>query len=114
IRRFKFSSFDDSPNLRIYRLSLIVNVAKCPVRLPFLWDKAVEGLSFNNPAPESLITAVSEGRQESSFAGFYLRAILSFMQEHEASCRAASNPFASVADRLSQPFCNQVSSTFAE
>ncbi|KAJ0136508.1 Glycine-rich domain-containing protein 1 [Fusarium oxysporum f. sp. albedinis] len=79
IRRFIFSSFDDSPNLRIYRLSLIANVAKCPVWLQFLFDKAVEGLSFNNPAPESLVTAVSEGRQESSFAGLYLRAILPFM-----------------------------------
>lgn len=57
MRRFTFGSFDDSQTFRIYRLSLIVNIAACPVRLQFFCDKAAEGLSFNNPVLESLITA---------------------------------------------------------
>lgn len=68
-------------------------MAICLVQFQFLYDKAAEGLSFNHPVPESLITAVSDVRQGSSFADRYRRAMLPFMQEHEANCRTASNPF---------------------
>jgi hypothetical protein len=62
------------------------------VRFQFLCDKVAEGLNFSHPVPESLITPLSKARKESSFHDRFRRAILPFMKEHEAACRAASNP----------------------
>ncbi|KAH7248426.1 hypothetical protein B0J15DRAFT_376832, partial [Fusarium solani] len=58
----------------------------------FLCDKVAEGLNFSYLVPESLITPLSKAREESSFHDRFRRAILPFMKEHEAACRAASNP----------------------
>ncbi|KAJ3500258.1 hypothetical protein NM208_g17185 [Fusarium decemcellulare] len=63
-----------------------------PVRFQFICDKAPEGLDFDHPVPESLITPLSKAREESSFHDRFQRAILPFMKEHEAACRTASNP----------------------
>lgn len=62
-------------------------------RFHFVCDKAPQGLDFNHPVPESLVNPLSKVREESSFAERFRHAILPFIKEHEAACRAASNPF---------------------
>jgi hypothetical protein len=79
--------------LRLSQHTDILNMATRTVRFQFVCDNVPEGLDFDHLMPESLIISLSKAREEFSFADRFHRAILPVMKEHEAACRAASNPF---------------------
>ncbi|KAH6959925.1 hypothetical protein BKA56DRAFT_599820 [Ilyonectria sp. MPI-CAGE-AT-0026] len=67
-------------------------MASCSVRFEFYCGEAQE-LKYTHDLPRSLVSEAQDAGQTAGYNDLFVAAVLPFMKEHEAACRAASNPF---------------------
>jgi len=67
-------------------------MASCSVRFEFYCGEAQE-LKYTHNLPRSLVSEAQAAGQNAGYNDLFVAAVLPFMKEHEAACRAASNLF---------------------